>query len=156
MLKTMATTSKLSTSVKSSERGLAMTSRKFFARHTTSSGGVRFLSHVGKAKEEVVIPPEAARLIKVILAEMEEGRTVSVNSSAEREITTQEAAGLLKVSRPFLVKLLETGQIPFRKVGSRRRVLAKDVLSYKKSTDSMRGRVLEKLAKQAQELNMGY
>ena len=52
MLKTMATTSKLSTSVKSSERGLAMTSRKFFARHTTSSGGVRFLSHVGKAKEE--------------------------------------------------------------------------------------------------------
>jgi excisionase family DNA binding protein len=156
MLKTMATTSKLSTSVKSSERGLAMTSRKFFARHTTSSGGVRFLSHEGKAKEEVVIPPEAARLIKVILAEMEEGRTVSVNSSAEREITTQEAAGLLKVSRPFLVKLLETGQIPFRKVGSRRRVLAKDVLSYKKSTDSMRGRVLEKLAKQAQELNMGY
>jgi excisionase family DNA binding protein len=152
----MATTSTLSTSMKSSERGLAMTSRKFFARHTTRSGGVRFLSHVGKDKEEVVIPPEAARLIKVILGEMEEGRMVSISSSAEREITTQEAAGLLNVSRPFLVKLLETGQIPFRKVGSRRRVLAKDVLSYKKSTDSMRGRVLEKLAKQAQELNMGY
>jgi excisionase family DNA binding protein len=105
--------------------------------------------------ETVTIPVAALNLLTEILTQMAAGNTVSVVSMKE-ELTTQEAADILQVSRPYLVELLESGEIPHRKVGSRRRVLTQDVINYKNRIDAARMQTLAELSAQAQELNMGY
>jgi excisionase family DNA binding protein len=104
---------------------------------------------------KVELPREAANLLVDILSKMANGDSVAL-TSIEEEMTTQEAADLLQVSRPHLVKLVETGKIPFKKVGSHRRVLMKDVKSYNIELQKIRNESLDFLAKQAQELGLGY
>ena len=72
------------------------------------------------------------------------------------ELSTQEVADLLNVSRPYVVKLLDEGTIPCRQVGIYQRVLASDVLQYKQQNEVARHQALDELTKQAQELDMGY
>ena len=95
------------------------------------------------------------QLLVGILEEMGQGNAVSL-IPIHTELTTQEAADLLNVSRPYLINLLKEGKIPFRNVGTKRRILAKDVLRYRASIDKKRLKALEALTKQAQELDMGY
>jgi excisionase family DNA binding protein len=105
--------------------------------------------------EDLILPSYAINLLLEILTEMSKGNAITV-MPIHAELSTQETAELLNVSRPHLVELLEQGKIPFRKVGTHRRVLAKDVFDYKQRIDTDRLKVLNELTAQAQELGMGY
>jgi excisionase family DNA binding protein len=130
-------------------------SRKLSAYIKSTAHPAFQLVKKGKDVETILIPADALRLLVVILSQMAKGNAVTL-IPVHAELTTQEAADLLNVSRPFLVDLLEEGKIPFRKVGSRRRVYAKDVLRYKEEIDKKRLEILEELANEAQKHNMGY
>ena len=103
----------------------------------------------------VVIPVSALRLLVEILTQIGAGNAVSV-IPIHAELTTQEAADLLNVSRPFLIGALERNEIPYRKVGTHRRIRYQDAIDYKERIDAERRKTLEELAAQAQELKLGY
>lgn len=105
--------------------------------------------------EDLILPGYAINLLLAMLTEMSKGNAITV-MPIHAELSTQETAELLNVSRPHLVDLLEQGKIPFRKVGTHRRVLANDVFDYKQRIDEARFKALDDLAAQAQELGMGY
>lgn len=105
--------------------------------------------------QSLSVPASAVPLIRSLLHEMAQGKTVAC-VAREAELTTQQAADLLGVSRPYLVERLDRGEIPCRKVGSHRRVQFGDVIAYKRRVDQQRIQALEELTAQAQELDMGY
>ncbi|EIM78418.1 hypothetical protein A3SI_03488 [Nitritalea halalkaliphila LW7] len=105
--------------------------------------------------KSISLPKKAVLLLQKVLEAMAGGKSVEVSTVSE-ELSTQEAADLLNVSRPHLVKLLETGKIPHKKVGSHRRVKLEDIKKYETALKETRRKALEEIAKEAREMNMGY
>ncbi len=106
-------------------------------------------------EQDITVPISAMRMLVDILAHMAEGEAV-VLIPQHAELTTQQAADFLNVSRPFFVKLLEEDKLPFHKVGSHRRVYFRDLLAYKEQSSQERRKLMAELAAQSQELKLGY
>lgn len=111
--------------------------------------------HITEQEQAIALPPGAVGLLIEILQAMAAGRGVTLVPE-NAELTTVQAAQLLNVSRPFLIKLLENGTIPYHKVGTHRRVRMEDVMNYKEAIDREREAVLDQLVEEAQNLDMGY
>src|SRR5262249_38945929 len=105
--------------------------------------------------EVITLPREAFELFLEILGQMANGNAVTI-VPVHAELTTQQAAEFLNVSRPFLVGLLEAGRIPFRKVGTHRRILFSDLVEHNRKESEARKSKLEELAAEAQKHGLGY
>lgn len=103
----------------------------------------------------IELPAGALALLIEILEAMAAGRGVTLLLE-KAELSTVEAADALNVSRPFLIKLLNEGALPYRKVGKHRRVRREDVMNYKMKIDREREAALDRLVADAQEQDIGY
>lgn len=103
----------------------------------------------------IELPTSALRLLVDILGELAIGNAVKV-VPVHAELTSQEAADLLNVSRPHLIKMLEEGAIAFTKTGRHRRIRFSDLMAFKAKRDEESQQAMEALAQQAQDLGMGY
>jgi excisionase family DNA binding protein len=102
---------------------------------------------------EATAPAFALRLLAQVLEEMAAGRPVTLIPS-NAELTTHQAADLLGVSRPYLIKQLEAGKIPFRKVGTHRRIRYDDLRAYQEREREERHRGLDELVALSEEMGL--
>jgi excisionase family DNA binding protein len=107
------------------------------------------------ADEDITVPVSALRLLVDILAQMAQGNAVTI-VPIHAELTTQQAADFLNVSRPFLIGLLEQGKLPFRKVGTHRRVRFEDLVAYRERGLTEQKAAADELTRQAQDLGLAY
>ena len=112
-------------------------------RELVREGPVKVVGANGRRAE---LPDAVAGLLDEILKNMQAGKAVSIVAK-HRQLTTQQAANLLGVSRPFMVRLLEEGKLPFHMVGSHRRVYLKDALTYQKRRDKERHDTINRMAR---------
>lgn len=106
-----------------------------------------------QGEESLIVPRGAVELLVRILTHMANGQGVSV-VPANAELTTQQAADLLNVSRPFLIGLLDAGEIEYRRVGTHRRIRADAVLDYRRQDDHRRRQAADELTAMNQEMGL--
>ena len=138
-----------------SERKMAKESRGIVKECLSGGESCRLRIIVDGVERDVDIPMTAMRALGEALRQIAMGKTPVV-LPLDAEVSTQQAADILSVSRPYLIRLLDSNEIPFRRVGAHRRIRLLDVLTYKRRNDEERMKVLDELQAQAQELNMGY
>jgi excisionase family DNA binding protein len=108
---------------------------------------------VGASGERLVVPPTVYEVLRKVVGLMAEGKSVTLVPD-NQVVTTQRAADLLGMSRPFFIKLLETGAMAYHRVGNQRRVYLRDVLEFARKRDEERQAALDRLSRQAVEAGL--
>jgi excisionase family DNA binding protein len=108
---------------------------------------------VGSDGEEIPLPESLTAVLGQIVSQLTHGNAVRV-ASIHEELTTQEAADILNVSRPYLIKLLEEGTIPFVKTGTHRRIRFSDLMKYKRYRDVERTHAINEIAQMSQDAGL--
>lgn len=103
--------------------------------------------------EEITIPESVYQVLRQAVRAMASGKVISLVIQ-ERELTTQQAAEMLNVSRPYLIKLLEQGEIPYIMVGTHRRVRFEDLMKYKQQRHNKRRQLLQQLVEISEEAGL--
>ncbi|HKT40602.1 MAG TPA: helix-turn-helix domain-containing protein [Ktedonobacterales bacterium] len=116
-------------------------------------GHPRTLKIIGPGGEEVVLSDSVVTALRQLVRCLAHDKAVTV-VPVDKALTTQEAADILNVSRPYLIKLLEAGALPFTKVGSHRRIQIEDIMAYKQRRDVERAQALDRLAALNQEMGL--
>ncbi|WP_187431478.1 hypothetical protein ROLI_038390 [Roseobacter fucihabitans] len=137
------------------DAAVARASGQLLSRYARDKAPLKLRVTDGEQAEPIELPAGAVALLMDILEAMAAGQGVTIMPE-NAELTTVQAAEVLNVSRPFLIKLLDKQQIPHRKVGKHRRIRMEDMMAYKASIDAERESVLDQLAAEAQEHDMGY
>jgi excisionase family DNA binding protein len=106
-------------------------------------------------RQSFTLPAKAVHLLTEMLIHLAQGRGVAVMPD-DAELTTQQAAEMLNVSRPYFIRLLDERKIPHHLAGTHRRIKLDDLLTYKRQRDARSARAMEELASEAQALDMGY
>jgi excisionase family DNA binding protein len=141
---------------------MVITTQEPIALPTTESQQVRELERlltmgtptlVSVSGERVALPETVYAVLRKVVQLMAEGQTVSLIPESQA-VTTQRAAEILGMSRPFFVKLLETGVMAYHRVGNQRRVMMRDVLDFAKKRDEERQASLDRLSRQALEAGL--
>jgi excisionase family DNA binding protein len=108
---------------------------------------------VGPDGEQLPLPTPVYTLLRRMVHELARGNAVTV-VPVHAVLTTQQAADLLNTSRPFLVKLLESGEIPFHRVGTHRRIRFRDLMAYRRRREQAEAGALDEMARMAQEMGL--
>ncbi|MDO5643846.1 MAG: helix-turn-helix domain-containing protein [Paracoccus sp. (in: a-proteobacteria)] len=137
------------------DAAIARVSGQLLSRYARQKRPLSLRVTDAEQEQPLELPAGAVALLMDILEAMAAGRGVTLMPE-NAELTTVQAADVLNVSRPFLIKLLDEGTIPHRKVGKHRRIRVEDVMAYKASIDRERESVLDQLVSEAQEQDMGY
>ena len=137
------------------EAAIARATSQALARYVKAEQPLKVQVTDAEQDEPIELPAGAVTMLMDILEAMAAGRGVTI-MPVNAELTTVQAAEILNVSRPFLIKLIDAGKIHCRKVGKHRRILMEDVMAYKQRIDADREATLDQLVADAQEHGMGY
>lgn len=132
---------------------IARESSRVLASHAQNAEPLRLRMVDGPGRQTVKIPASAVQMLIHILEEMARGNAVTL-IPVRTELTTQEAADMLNISRPSLIQLLDEGKIEFRRVGTHRRVRFEGLMAYKRRADADRRAALAELAAYDQEIGL--
>lgn len=127
--------------------------RRLFRAVGPKPGKTSVIRFENAPDEPVVLPAAVIKLLGGLLAELAKGNAVTLMAH-HAQLTTQQAADLLNVSRPFLVDLLESGQLPYYKTGTHRRVRFADLMIYKQRRDAESEMALRELATVSQDMKL--
>jgi excisionase family DNA binding protein len=138
--------------VRDAERALRRIN-EYLACTDGSSEDIQVHLEVGAQDDALILPRPVAEMFAAVLAALASGKGVQV-VPVDAEFTTQQAADMLNVSRPYLIGLLDDGEIPYRRVGRHRRIRFEDLMRYRREDDQRRHDAANSLAQLGQELGL--